>query len=155
LAQPWRITTIEEPIVLRALPDYEPKPGPPAQRVARRRLRAVADPPPASPPVGEVPPAVASRIRNLINQVLEAIDGRRPMGQLRQQFTPTAYGSIETRARGRTTAHRSRLRSLRAQQPTDGIVEACGVAEIDARLRALAAQFEMQEPLRCNVFRVL
>ncbi|QUQ70966.1 Rv3235 family protein [Kutzneria sp. CA-103260] len=151
------MTTIAEPIVLRALPDYEPKPGPPPRptHLARRRLRVVADPPPASPPVGEVPPAVASRIRNLINQVLEAIDGRRPVVQLRQQFTPTAYGSIETRARGRTTTHRSRLRSLHAQQPVEGIVEACGIAEIDTRLRALAAQFEVREPLRCNVFRVL
>jgi len=150
------MTTIEEPIVLRALPDYEPKPGPPPRtnHLGRRRLRVVEDQPPPQP-VGEVPPALASRIRNLINQVLEAIDGRRPVVQLRQQFTPTAYGSIETRARGRTTPHRSRLRSLHAQQPTDGIVEACGVAEIDTRMRALAAQFEVREPLRCNVFRVL
>jgi len=150
------MTTIEEPIVLRALPDYEPKPGPLPRpnHISRRRLRVVEDQPPPQP-VGEVPSAVASRIRNLINQVLEAIDGRRPVGQLRQQFTPTAYNSIETRARGRTTTHRSRLRTLHTQQPTDGIVEACGVAEIDTRPRALAAQFEVREPLRCNVFRVL
>ncbi|MFI9385254.1 Rv3235 family protein [Kutzneria sp. NPDC052558] len=140
--------------MLRALPDYEPKPGPsPRGNRGRRRLRVVAEPP---PPVGEVPPALAGRIRHLINQVLEALDGRRPVVQLRPQFTPAAYGSIETRARRpRATANRSRLHSLHAQQPTTGIVEACGVAEIDTRRQALAAQFEVQEPLRCNVFRVL
>jgi hypothetical protein len=147
---------IDEPIVLRALPGYEPTAGPARPRpIARRRLRLVEDPPPAPPPVDEVPAVVLVRIRNLINQVLEAIDGRRPVGQLRPHFTTTAYGSVQTRARGRVAPRRSRLTSLHARQPAAGVVEACAVAEIDARPRALAARFEVREPLRCSVFRVL
>ena len=149
------MTTIEEPIVVRALPGYEPKTGPlRPHRIARRRLRLVEDLPPA-PPVEELPAALVNRIRNLINQVLETLDGRRPVSQLRPQFTPTAFGSIETRARGRVAPRRSQLRSLHTRQPTAGVVEACGLAEIDAHPRALAARFEIREPLRCSVFRLL
>jgi hypothetical protein len=150
------MTTIEEPIVVRALPGYEPKTGPlRPHRITRRRLRLVEDPPPAPPPVEELPAALVGRIRNLINQVLEALDGRRPVNQLRPQFTPTAFGSIQTRARGRVAPRRSQLKSLHARQPTAGVVEAFGLAEIDAHPRALAARFELREPLRCSVFRLL
>ena len=156
MSQPWRLRTIDEPIVLRALPGYEPKPGPRRpQHITRRQLRVVADPPPAPPPMGEVPAALVARIRGLVNQVLEAIDGRRPVGQLRPHFTATVFSSVQTRARGRIAPRRSRLHSLHTRQPTAGVVEACGVAEIDARPRALAARFEMRDPLRCTVFRVL
>lgn len=140
--------------MLRVLPGYEPKTGPlRPHRITRRRLRLVEDLPPE--PVQEVPAALVSRIRNLLCQVLEAIDGRRPVGQLRPQFTPTAFGSIQTRARGRVAPKRSRLTRLHTTQPTTGVVEACGLAEIDARPMALAARFEVREPLRCSVFRVL
>ena len=149
------MTTIEEPIVLRVLPGYEPKTGPlRPHRITRRRLRLVEEPP-APLPAEEVPAALVGRIRNLLCQVLEAIDGRRPVGQLRPQFTPTAFGSIQTRARGRVAPKRSRLTRLHTTQPTTGVVEACALAEIDARPRALAARFELREPLRCSVFRVL
>ncbi|GAA3434524.1 Rv3235 family protein [Kutzneria kofuensis] len=150
------MTTIEEPIVVRALPGYEPKTSPlRAQRITRRRLRLVEDLPPQPPAADEVPAALVDRIRHLVNQVLEAIDGRRPVGQLRPHFTPTAYSAIQTRSRGRATPNRSRLRRLHARQPTAGVVEACGLAEIDARPRAIAARFEVREALRCSVFRVL
>jgi hypothetical protein len=154
VGQPWRVTTIEEPLILRVLPGYEPKPGPSPHRFGRHRLRLVEDRP-DRPPADDVAPALCSRLWHLINQVLEAIDGRRPLGQLRPHFTATALSSIETRAKGRTTQTRSRLRSLHARQPADGVVEACGVAEIDDRRRAVAARFEVREPLRCSVFRVL
>jgi hypothetical protein len=152
------MTTIEEPIVVRALPGYEPKPSPlRANRLTRRRLRLVEDPPqtPHAAAEEEVPAALSERIRHLINQVLEAIDGRRPVGQLRPHCTPQAFAAIETRSRGRAAANRSRLLRLHTRQPTEGVVEACGLAEIDARPRAIAARFELRERLRCSVFRVL
>jgi hypothetical protein len=87
--------------------------------------------------------------------VLEAIDGRRPVGQLRPHFTRQAFAAVETRARGRAAPNRSRPLRLHFRQPADGVVEACGLVEIDARPRAVAARFELRERMRCTVFRVL
>ena len=155
VGQPWRVTTIETPIVVRALPSYEPEPGRPAIGLARRRLRLVEDPPRTPPAAEELPAALRDRIRHLVNQVLEAIDGRRPVGQLRPHCTPQAFAAIETRSRGRAAPSRSRLLSLHVRQPSEGVLETCGLAEIDARPRAIAARFELRERVRCMVFRVL
>ncbi|MFC0544221.1 Rv3235 family protein [Kutzneria chonburiensis] len=151
------MTTIDEPIVVRALPGYEPTPS---QRrkpgLARRRLRLVDEPKPQpAMPAEELPAELRDRIWQLLGQVLEAIDGRRPVGQLRPHFTRQAFAAVETRARGRAAPNRSRPLRLHFRQPADGVVEACGLVEIDARPRAVAARFELRERMRCTVFRVL
>jgi hypothetical protein len=148
------MTTIDEPIVVRALPGYEPNPSPRRKPgLTRRRLRLVEEPPPEQPAVEELPAALRERIWHLLNQVLEAIDGRRPVGQLRPHFTRQAFAAIETRSRGRAAPKRSRPLRLHARQPADDVVEACGLVEIDARPRAVAARFELRERMRCTVFR--
>jgi hypothetical protein len=151
------MTTIDEPIVVRALPGYEPNPSPRRKPgLTRRRLWLVDEPPPEPPAVEEeLPAALRDRIWHLLNQVLEAIDGRRPVGQLRPHFTRQAFAAIETRSRGRAAPNRSRPLRLHARQPVGGVVEACGLVEIDARPRAVAVRFELRDRLRCTVFRLL
>jgi hypothetical protein len=156
LGQPWRTTTIDEPIVVRALPGYEPNPSPRRKPgLARRRLWLVDEPPPEPHAVEELPAALRDRLWYLLGQVLEAIDGRRPVGQLRPHCTPQAFAAIETRSRGRAAPNRSRLLRLHAREPAAGVVEASGLVEIDNRPRAVAARFELRDRVRCTVFRVL
>lgn len=149
------MTTVGEPIVVRALPEYEPNPGRPrASRLSRSRLRLVPEQAPTPPAAPEVPAAVCDRIRHLLGQVLEAIDGRRPVDQLKPHFTPRAFATVQTWSRGRTTS-RSRLHRLHTRQPADGVLEACATVEIDARIKAVAIRFELRNRLRCSVFRML
>ena len=157
MGQAWRVTTIEEPVILRALPHYEPKPGAaPANRPAplRARLRLVHDEPVEPRP--DVEPATRGMVRRLLIVILETLDGRRPLTQLRGQLAPLVFSSIETRVRTLTAPRTSRLRSLHTCQPASGVVEACGIVDFGPAIRAVAARFELAtNSVRCSAFRVL
>jgi Family of unknown function (DUF6459) len=157
MGQAWRVTTIDEPVILRALPNYEPKPGtapPNRQAPQRARLRVVHYEP--VEPREDVEPVVKGMVRRLMVVILEALDGRRPLAQLRTQLAPLVFSSIETRVRALASPRTSRLRSLHTCQPARGVIEACGVVDVGPTVRAIAARFELAtNSVRCSAFRVL
>ncbi|MBV9845908.1 MAG: hypothetical protein JOZ47_12650 [Kutzneria sp.] len=103
-----------------------------------------------------VPPAARDRISRLLTAVVEALDGRRPVDQLRARLDPLGYAAIRTRASVRVTRSPSRIRSVRLCRPAARVVELGAVVDVDRRARALAARFEMaDDSARCTALRLL
>lgn len=154
--------------MLYSLPAYEPphepeEPGPPVRWSSLRpasgpQLTLVAPPTEPTPP----PPEVLWR---LVLHLIEALDGRRPVTQLRAMLSDTAYEALLTRLRTATPGRRHRLRRLHTCAPTSEAVELSAVLEVvdsaappgrPGRTRAAAIRLELvQDRWRCTVMRVL
>lgn len=148
-------------IRLHALPEYEPD-GAPEPGPLRRwsSLRPATGPQLVVPPPGgpTLPPATLWRV---LNQVLEVLDGRRPVGQVHALLPDAAYEAVLTRLRSGPRA-RHRLRRLRTCYPAEGAVEIAAVIDVTtsqampARVIALAARFEdYTDDWRCTHLRLL
>lgn len=149
--------------VLRALPEYEPSHAPdelPPRRwsslrpAAGPQLRLVAQPQEAT-----ITPEALWR---LLVRVLEVLEGRRNVGQLRRLLSDAAYEALLTRLRITTPGRTHRLRRLRACYPTATAAEVAAVIDIAAatteqrRVCALAARLERVEDVwHCAVLRLL
>ncbi|AHI01242.1 hypothetical protein GCM10010174_11540 [Kutzneria viridogrisea] len=153
---PARVVPAEQPLTLRPLPGYEPGDGVPAAVPPRDRpaLRVVTDLLPDTH--GEsVSNAVRGVIRRLLAAVVEVLDGRRPVDQLRTQLTPMAHAALRTRV-VRSSRTPGKLRSLHLCAPGPRVVEACATIEVGGRVRAMAARFELAgDAVRCTVLRLL
>jgi uncharacterized protein DUF6459 len=109
----------------------------------------------AVPDGGEPVPAVMGR---LIRQVLEVLDGRRPLGHLVRLLPDTALEAVLTRMRHRHSTQHV-LRRLRACHPNDDVVEVAAVVGVSTPERragaiAAAARFERDGAgWRCAVLR--
>lgn len=152
---------------LRALPNYEPdyEPGEPARRWSS--LRPASGPQlslrlaPASPR-RTAPPVSPATLWRLLGRVLEVLDGRRQVGQLRTLLPDTAYEALLTRLRTARPGRRHTLKRLHACYPSPRVVELSAVIEVTAaaparsRVIAAAARFELdQDTWRCKVLRLL
>lgn len=148
---------LDEPVTVRPLADYEPSAGAsaPRSRLGRIRLRAVSEPIIDARDDG-VEPKLRGMIRRLLIVVLEAMDARRPAGQLRDQLTPLVYSAIQTRARTLPSPLVSRIRSIHLCQPVLGVVEVCAVIDTSREVRALAARVEVADTaVRCTALRLV
>lgn len=155
----------EEPrrIRLRPLPDYEPdETGSPPRRWSS--LRPVSGPQltlaPPPPPEGR-PPVSASALARVFRHVLEVLDGRRPVGQLRSLLPGVAFEALLTRLRTMRPGSRHMLRGMRLCFPVSTVVEVSAVIGIRSpagqeRIVAAAARFEDDgEHWVCTVLRLL
>lgn len=146
-----------------SLPDYEPD----AAGRARRRwssLRPVSGPqlrlapPPQPPGHPQVPPAAMVRV---LRHVLEVLDGRRPVGQLRSLLPDDAFESVLTRLRTTAPGARHTLRSVHTCFPVPTAVEVAVVFEHRPprgrpRVLAAAARFERGvDQWLCTALRLL
>ncbi len=104
-----------------------------------------------------MPPAALVRV---LRQVLEVLDGRRPIGQLHSLLPDVAFESLLTRLRTTRPGTRHRLRTVRTCYPVPTAVEVCALIEIRApgreRLAAAAARFEHDgDHWLCTALRLL
>lgn len=152
-------------VVLHALSDYEPahEPGEPGPR-RWSSLRPARGPqltlvaPPGEPEV----PVTPEVLWRLLLRVLEVLDGRRAVAQLRTLLADPAYEALLTRLRTAPPGRRHRLRRLRTCHPTGAAVEAAAVIEITGpapagtRVCALAVRVErVADRWHCPVLRLL
>jgi hypothetical protein len=152
-------------IRLRPLPDYEPgEPDIPPRRWSS--LRPVNGPqltlvPPVAQPPSEPPPVPPVTLWQLLRRVLEVLDGRRPVGQLRTLLPEPAFEALLTRLRTARPGSRHVLRSLRTCYPSTSAVEVSAVIAVTSpsgrdRVIAAAARFERRgEQWPCTVLRLL
>ena len=151
--------------VLRALPEYEPSHAPGEEEPRRwSSLRPASGPqltlvaPPRRPEAAVTPEALGL----LLVRVLEVLEGRRAVGQLRTVLCDAAYEAVLTRLRTTSPGRVHRLRRLRACYPAPAAVEVAAVVEIAGtpaearRVCALAARLERDDDVwRCAVLRLL
>lgn len=93
--------------------------------------------------------------------MLEVLDGRRPVGQLRSLLPDVAFEALLTRLRTMGTGSRHLLRRLLTCYPSSTAVEVCVVIDMRPqvgreRVIAAAARFEHDgERWLCRVLRLL
>ncbi len=150
---------------LYTLPEYEPPlclvPPDPDEPVL-----SWSPPPPAMTlppipgcPVWDEPGPAREQVRRLLRLVLEILDGRRPLTQLRGAITGPVYDALFTRCRHATGHHR--LHTLRTCRPGADSVELCATVQVLAPPRrpvviALAARIERRhERWICTFLRPL
>jgi hypothetical protein len=147
----------------RPLPDYEPgDPGEPPMRWSSLRpangpqLRLVP-----SPPAEDGPPVPPAALAQVLRRVLEVLDGRRPVEQLRSLLPDPAFEAVLTRLRTVRAGCRHVLRGLRTSYPTRSAVEVSAVIgmrspEGQERVVAAAARFERHDDRwLCAALRIL
>lgn len=158
----------DEPGGLRfwRLPDYEPDDdldddGLPMRWSSLRpasgpQLRLV-------PPLPEMdgPPLTPATLAQVLRRVLEVLDGRRPIGQLRSLLPDAAFEGLLTRLRTVPSGVRHLLRGLRTCYPVPSVVEVSAVIGMrfpsgGERVVAAAARFERHDDRwLCAVLRIL
>lgn len=134
----------------------------PGAAPTRPRLRRVNfEPEPGAAPAGPLPvtpasggagaePTAASRefmaayrdVARILRVALEVLDRRRPSGQLAGHFAPAplrCWQVAVTRRRPRSPAEPLRIRMC---MPRSGVAEVALAADMDGRVRAVAARFE-------------
>lgn len=152
-------------VALHALPDYEPthepgEPGPPPRWSSLRpasgpQLALVA--PPNDP---SAPEPVA--LWRLVLHMLEVLDGRRNVDQLRALLSDPAYEALLTRLRVTPPGRQHRLKRLHTCHPAPGAVELAAVLEVTGapkeltRFRGAAIRMErVAGRWHCAVLRIL
>lgn len=151
--------------MLHALPEYEPSHGPGEEEPRRwSSLRPAAGPQLALVGPPKLPQAVVTpeSLWRLLVRVLEVLEGRRAVGQLRTLLSDAAYEALLTRLRTAPPGRVHRLRRLRACYPSSTAVEIAAVIDVvggpaaPRRVCAAAARLErVGERWRCAVFRLL
>lgn len=113
-----------------------------------------------SPPAPDAPVAPAA-LAQVLRRVLEVLDGRRPVGQLRSLLPDAAFEALLTRLRTVRPGVRHVLRGLRTCYPTGSAVEVSAVIGMRfpagrERVVAAAARFEKHgDRWQCAVLRIL
>ncbi|OLF19096.1 Rv3235 family protein [Actinophytocola xanthii] len=163
MSVPLHFEPDERGVALCALPDYEPShDGEPLRRWSSLR-------PPGGPQLTLVapPPECAASVTpetlwRLVLHVLEVLDGRRPVGQLRTLLTDSAYEALLTRLRVVPPGRQHRLRRLHTCYPDAHVVELSAVIDVTAgpphppRVHAAAIRMEqVHDRWRLAVLRVL
>jgi hypothetical protein len=140
-----------ELVRLRPLAHYEPPTG----TVPRQQPPpGVREPGPAALPADEPLPHPDVDPARLVAVVLEVLDGRRPVAQLRGLLSDDVL--LWVRARVRRADVPARLRTVRVGRPGPDVVELSGTASCGERVRALAARLERRDDhWWCTVFVLL
>lgn len=154
---------------LFALPEYEPplRPVPPDPDELDGFAVPAPIPPPPPVPLAEAPMwdergPVRERLWRLVRLVLEVLDGRRQLDQLREMLNPAVYQSLLTTHRRTGTGWQHRLRTMHTCRPAPDVVEVCAtLALVSARtgrgrIVAVAARVvEREGGLVCTALRLL
>jgi hypothetical protein len=137
---------------LYALPEYEPPlclvpPDPDQPPPGWTPPSPVVLPPIPDRPVWDEPGPLRDQFHQLIRLVLEVLDGRRPLTQLRGTITGPVYTALFTRCRHSTGHHR--LHTLRTCRPSPTAVELCATVRVltppkRPTVIALAARLELR-----------
>ncbi|MGH3759698.1 Rv3235 family protein [Actinophytocola sp.] len=149
--------------VLRALPEYEPSHAPGEEEPRRwSSLRPASGPQLALVAPPRQPEVTPDALWRLLVRVLEVLEGRRAVGQLRTLLSDAAYEALLTRLRTTTPGRPHRLRRLRACYPSPAAVEIAAVIDIGPgpaaarRVCALAARLDhVDGTWHCSVLRLL
>lgn len=136
-------TTYPARMRLRALADCEPD-GPATCR-GSRPPEVAGGPPAAEAPVAVTPPGpTQAELRRLVGAVLEVLEGRRPVTQLKRYLGATCYEALRTRAAAEARRRRShRLCRLHVSRPAARSIELCATVEVGDRMLAAAASVEI------------
>lgn len=143
----------EQPALTSPVIDYEPPPvtgaaalcATPSHAALRRHTRRPLRPA-TSPPVSDTPtpPAAAVFAEAALRRVLEVIDRRRPIGQLRSALVPPLIDTVAALTRSRHTSParlcRVRLRTAHGERPA---AEVFATYTRGGRVRAIAARVEL------------
>ena len=112
--------------------------------------------PPVAAPLPDVPPAPAVRpvARALVQGLLEALGGVRPVSQLRRRTSVDLYADLEDLVHGRPRALGPRpstgaVLSLHVQQPAATVAEVCATVRRGPRSAALALRLELDAGAWC------
>lgn len=149
--------------MLRALPEYEPSHAPGEDEPRRwSSLR-----PASGPQLRLVTPPQEATITSealwqLLIRILEVLEGRRGVGQLRTFLSDAAYEALLTRLRTNTSGRAHRLRRFRACYPSPTAIEVATVIDIAAgpgeprRMCAMATRLERRDDAwHCAALRLL
>lgn len=154
-------------VVLYSLPEYEPKyESNPLIRPRRWSSMHPARGPQLALAAPPNKPAVPSRQVSwrLVLHMLEVLDGRRAVTQLRTILSDAAYEALLTRLRTTPPGRQHRLRRLHICHPSAEAVELSAVLEISngaqatgpRRVRAAAIRLErVDDRWHCAVLRIL
>lgn len=140
-------------VQLRTLPEYEPEtrtgPADPADALPERwhtpapRTAEELDPStlaawtPAGAPVWDEPGRPRELLWRLLSILLEALDGKRQIGQLRGAMDDQVYEAMLTRTRRpRPPGHQHRLLSLHTCRPAEDVIELCATVRVAGDARA-------------------
>jgi hypothetical protein len=144
---------------LRRLGEYEPdlRLAPPPAAALR------GDPaPPLTTPAALLAEPDANgpghrEIARLLLAVLEVIDRRRPLSQLRHLLGPDALAAVGAAANDPAGHRGYRLARLRLARPSEHAVEIFGTITRGVRVRALAGRMDVEQAAgwRCGCLRVL
>lgn len=96
-------------------------------------------------------PAAPAQIRSVLEAILDARSGRRPVSQLQSVMHPRLYRRLALLPPLKDD--RFTLRSLRGCRLSPRVYEACGTAHTPSRAFAVTARFERTEKgWRCTFF---
>lgn len=136
-----------EPQAQRPGAGFTPEPRPAGQL----SLKLWAVPPPQVETGTELDEV---KVRAVLNALVEVYGGSRSASQVRRALHPEVYQELV--ARPRSTGRRCTLKKAHVQQPSNGIIEACGLVNTPRRALAMCARFEEGEHgWLCTEFTVL
>lgn len=145
-------------VLLRRVADYEPD-GAPSGTATLPSPRTDEAVPLVTRQPGSGVARVPSRaeLHRLVRAVLEVLDGKRPVAQLKRYLGETCYEALRTRATteaGRRDHHR--LSRLYLSRPAARSIELCATVEVGGRLLAAAGNVEIaRHGWRCTSLRFL
>jgi hypothetical protein len=94
--------------------------------------------------------------RRLVTSLVEVLDGRRPVAQLRGRLAEPAFAALQTRVRNGRPSRPGRVQRVHTCHPAAGIVEVTATYGNGHRTRALALRLEHRAGRwRCTALRVL
>jgi Family of unknown function (DUF6459) len=138
---------------------HEPEADPPGARPGAGHGRGA---PTGLPSLDDLRPTTDLRRRahQVLQLILEVLDGRRPATHLAAHLEPSALRYVRAAAGSRTRARSpAHLTSLHVSRPCAGAVEVAAVHRAGGRARVLAARFEgrPEDPgrWRCSTLRLL
>lgn len=103
-------------------------------------------------------PDPAAAGRQLLTVALEALSGRRPLGQLQRLTTPAVFTALATGRRPRWCERSTSplvVGPVHVCEPVDGVAEVSAVARRDGRAHAVAARLEgLDGRWRCTALQV-
>jgi Family of unknown function (DUF6459) len=144
-------TTAEPTALISPVIDCEPPPvgiaacRPPTPKALRRRTSRALRPAPVLPVTGAAPPRAAIVFADAaLRRVLEVVDRRRPIAQLRQVLAPALTDTVIAMTRCPHTAAAT-LRRTRLRMVDDAHADAAevfGTYSRGPRVRAIAARIE-------------
>jgi hypothetical protein len=146
---PFRAGALTAPVV-----DYEPPPldasvapvpcPAPTPAALHRRLRRPLRPVEPAASVVAPPPAAAAFTDAALRRVLEVIDRRRPIAQLRPMLTPPVLDMVFTLTRSAAPDKAAVLRRVRLRG-TEAAAEVFATYTRGDRVRAIAGRVEVKE----------